>query len=472
MKRRTFVRWSTASALVSLAGCGTLAQQLSPKDAPPKAPNAYRRGDPALLPSSAPSLKSAWWKRYGDKRLNALVEAMHKDQPDLKAAYARLEQSHAVLGQTRAGLWPTVRGEASSKRRRDSINELLFPIDEPEYDRYRLGTTVSWEMDLWGRVRGMAQRDRLLAAQQGELYQDTKLSLEANLARQYFAWRSACHEQHLLEEAIRVREDDLALQEARLELGSGVQVDVARSEVALREGQAAAESARRSIGKLEHALAILTGQAPSEFQALAKPRHRLEAPDIPSGIPSDLLRRRPDLRAAESAWRAAATQVGVRATDFLPRITLTGSGGVASLKTSNLFASDSVFFDVGPEVSVPLFQAGTRRAAMREAKAAFQEQTARYRSALLTAVQEVEDALLDAQSLAREWQIQREAVKAAEGAASLARLRHERGLSSYFEVVEAEQDRLQAERAENALHGERFTTSVTLVQALGGAVGS
>ena len=447
----------------ALTGCATLADRLSPAGGQPSVPASYKQGGEL---SSQAQRTEPWWRVFDDPTLTALMNRLRQNNPDLTASLEQVDQSFATLGQTRAGLFPTLRGTGSASRRRDSTNEVLFPLAEPEYRRYRLGASASWEIDLWGRVRGMAKRDRLLAQRTTDLFYDVRLSMETNLARQYLALRSARNEMVILNEAIRVREDDLRLQVARLELGSGVEVDVSRSRVALSTAQAAAEAASRSIGKLEHAIAVLVGVAPSELEPLSNKSSTL--PRIPPGVPSALLAQRPDLRAAEKQLRASALQVGVRNVDFLPRISLTGSGGVASLNTSSLFQSDSTLFDLGPEIDIPLFQAGTRGSAVLQAEAAWREAVARYRSALLVAVREVDDALLDLQSLARELKIQKRAVSAATDTSEIARLRHERGLASYFEVVEAERDRLTAKRAENTLQGEQLAATVGLIQALGG----
>jgi multidrug efflux system outer membrane protein len=186
-------------------------------------------------------------------------------------------------------------------------------------------------------------------------------------------------------------------------------------------------------------------------------------------VPSELLDRRPDVREAERKLRAAALEVGIRKTDFLPRVRLTGTGGVASLRTQRLFTSpDSFFYDLGPQVDLPVFQAGTLRAGIGQAEAAWREAVAGFESVLLEAVRETEDSLLDLQVLRTQIASQAAAVAAARKTAELSRLRYDRGLVSYLEVVDAERARLQAERIENALRAEQAAATVQLVQALGG----
>ena len=446
------------------ASCSNLTERLSPLGGGAiEPPASFRQSED----KRSPQKRDDWWKLYRDPEINRLITLLHKNNPDLSAALARVDQSFAVLGGTRKNLWPTMTGTGSVKTRRDAVNELLFPIDTSEYERYRLGVSASWEIDLWGRVRGLVKRDRANAQAESGRYLDARLSLEATLVREIFAWRAATAELAVLNDAIQVRADDLALQEARLELGSGVEVDVSRSRVELSNARAAAEAAQRSRGKLEHAIAVLLGVAPSEAGALVK-RELTPPPKVAAGVPASLLVQRPDVRAASQQLNSAALEIGIRKVDYLPKFSLTGTGGIGSLKTSNLFKPDSSFFDIGPEFTVPLFGAGARKSAVAEAEAAWKEALANYRSTFLTAVREVDDALLETQSLTREHAIQEEAVAAAKDTSEIARLRHDRGLSSYFEVVDAERERLTAMRTEISLREERHAATVRFIQSLGG----
>lgn len=463
-----------------LTGCTSLAHRLSPEveETPLPASFLHAQAVGEDLPDQPPRSASPW-KVFRDPLLDRLLEALPvaaegtQGNPDLAAALARVERSRAVWGQSRSQRWPGLLGDASFRDRRDSLNDQLFATDQREYDRYGLGASASWEIDFWGRIRETARRDGLLAEGQQALYEAAVLSMESQVARQYFAWRTLDEELAILQEAIRIREADLNLEKARLDLGSGIEVDVARSKVALNNARAAAEATQRAKRKLEHSLAVLLGQAPKDFHLLPRDPRDLAAltapPAMPQALPVPWLRARPDLRASEHQLRAAALDVGIRKVSFLPRLSLTGSGGWSSLRTADLFNPGSSWFDLGPELAVPLFQAGRNVQATSEAKAAWREAEATYRSQLLTALREVDDALLDLQSLERELTLQQEAVKAASETSSIARLRHERGLTSFFEVVEAERDRLTARRGANTLLGERYAASVALIQAIGGA---
>jgi multidrug efflux system outer membrane protein len=313
------------------------------------------------------------------------------------------------------------------------------------------------------------KRDRFRAEAAAVDYHDIILSLQSALARQYFAYRAADTELTLLRTIHQRETEKLKLVEARVTFGQAVKSDLARATIALQETGVAVEGAERNSGKMLHAIAVLTGSLPSELGRLTDSRIELAPADIPAGLPSELLGQRPDLISADRKLRAAATQVGVRRADFLPKITLLGSGGIASLKAGSLFDADSVFFDIGPQIDIPIFQGSVSRSAIAQARAQFREAAANYRSTFLTAVREVDDALLDAKSYAREIAQQRAATASALEAADAAKDRHETGIGSYADYLNAEQTRLRSVIRENAVTSEQRLASIRLIQALGGS---
>lgn len=449
-----------------LVGCSspTLVDRWSPEGGEPEAPAEFRRNQAG---QTAPE-SGEWWKSFQDPTLDALMVAVEAQNPNVRAAAARLDQANAVLNITGAQRFPTLRGDASYTVNRDSINQLRFPIDGVEFDNYRVALNASWEVDLWGRIRGAYKRDKLTAEATREQYQDALLSTRATLARQYFALRYTEKEIGIFANEVAVRQEAVDLQNSRFEGGAGSSLDVARAETELKTARSQAQGLQRTHGKLENAIAVLAGKAPSDF-VFDSPKTGIRLPKIPSGLPSELLERRPDLRAAQNSLLAASQQVGITKADFLPRLSLTGVGGMASLSSSDLFSSgDSLFFNLGPELDVPIFQAGRRGASTNDAKAKWDESAENYRSALLTAVREVEDSLVDLQVLRQQTATQQEAVDAATRATSLARRRFDKGAASYFEVVDAQRTELQARRTANALQSEQATSTVQLIQALGG----
>lgn len=459
---------------VTLAlGCRSVTERMQPTQdkAVPATDGTFLHADNTRPPTAPVHDGEHWWAVFQDPALDELMKQVAASNPDVAAAAARVDQSLAVLGTTRSARSPVLRGDASLGERRDSLNNLLFPLASPQYERYRIGLSASWEVDLWGRVRSMTKRDALQAEAAAATHANVLLSLEAMLAQQYFAYRSSGNELALLGEAVRVWEENLALEESRLQLGAGVEAEVARAQLRLHNAQTGLESARRSSGKFLHAMATLTGTLPSKLAEKLEPQAGSPPlpPTIPAGLPSSLLTRRPDLLAADRRLQSAAVQVGIRRADFLPKLTLVGNGGFASLRAEKLFEADGTFFDIGPQLDIPLFQGSARKSAVEQARAQWREAAAVYQSAFLTAVREVDDALLEVKSLGRELDGQLLAVKAAASASAAARDQFDTGLGRYGDFLVAEQTRLENRIRENALHSERLLASIRLIQALGGS---
>lgn len=462
--------WKASLLALLCAGtaCQTVTDRMVPDadEASPESVGTFRYGGTG----DADAAPEEWWTVFADATLADLINRLNDANPDVAAALARVDQSFAILGITRSSMFPNVRGNATVGRQRDSQNNLLFPINQLEYDRFRVGLSATWEVDLWGRVRATVKRDRLRAEGEAVSYRNVLLSLQASLAEQYFAYRAAQTEVSLLRQAEALAEDALSVQQSRLELGQGVQADVAKAKLDLQTTAAATEAARRNAGKLLHSIATLTGTMPSKLDEL-NGHSGTTAPEIPTGVPSELLIRRPDLMAADRSLRAAAQQIGINQADFLPKLTLVGSGALASLRAENLFEADSGLFDVGPQLDVPIFSYQLRKNAVAQAKAMYREAAANFRSAFLTAVREVDDALLELRSFGREAHLQTAALSAATEAATAAKDRYERGLDSYLEYIAAEQVRLQSAARERNTHAQGRIASVRLIRALGGSWG-
>lgn len=466
MNSRLFQLSALTLSLLLVTGCLSVTEQMSPDvdEQIPASSGSFKHaaGDQDRVQSTE------WWSLFNDPVLNELIAKLNDANPDVGVALARVDQSFAAMGITRGPTYPTIRGNISGGRRRDSINNLLFPIATPEYNRFLLGASASWELDLWGRVRASVKRDRLRAEAEAVTYHSVLLSLQASLAQQYFAHRAAQTEFNHLQSSHDLATEKLEMQKARLRIGQGVQADVANAQLELQNAATALEASRRNTGKLLHAIAVLTGTMPSNLPDL-EPAALPAIPDIPVGLPSDLMALRPDLLAADRQLRSAAVQVGIRKADFLPKISLVGSGGVASLKANNLFEADSTTFDLGPEVDIAIFQYRLRKSAVAQAKAQFREAASNFKSTFLTAVKEVDDALLDAKSYSQELTLQRQALQAATEAADAAKQRFDTGLTSYFDFIAAERTRLQTAARESTLTSERLLATVRLIQALGGS---
>ena len=460
-------QWIGMVTLIGLTtSCKTVTDHLTPDvhDHQPNAEGTFLQSQ--HLGKDQEPLQQAWWKLFNDPVLDELIEQLNISNPDASAALARVNQSFAALGITRAPTLPTIRGEGSAATRQDSLNNLLFPLENNKYDRYSIGLTTSWEIDLWGRVNSSRKRDQFTAEGEANVYQGVLLSLQASLAQQYFAYKASLTEQELLAESHHLAKEYLKLQKQRFEAGDANQTEVAEAQVALQNAETALEASNRNTGKLKHAIAILIGELPSKLPAIESTTP--QSPEIPVGLPSDLLIQRPDLLAADRKLRAAATQVGIRTVDFLPRFTLLGNGGYSSLNSDNLFERNSETFDIGPSVDVPIFQFGLRKSVIKQTKAQMKEAAANYKSTFLTAAKEVDDALLDVKSYNRLLAQQRQTLAATTLSSAAAKARFDSGLTSYFDYISAQHTQLQAEAAKATLEAEHLNASVRLIQALGG----
>ena len=452
--------------LFLLPCCKTVTEHLSPdpeKSLPPSEGTFLQAEEDG---KDGKPLVRFWWGLYNDPQLDQLIYSLNTSNPDAKAALARVDQSLAVLGITRAKLLPTVTGSGSVGSRQDSVNNLLFPITSPNYDRFSLGLNASWEIDLWGRVQATAKRDKFLANSEEANYRALLLSLQANLAQQYFAYQANRAQQRFLQQSRELAAENLKMHQLRLDIGEGRQSDISKALQELQETESALELAKRNTGKLHHSIAVLAGTLPSRFDP---PKDSSPAlPEIPSGLPSQLLNRRPDLQAADQKLRSAAIRVGLGKVDFLPKITILGNAGFASLTDNNLFEKSSEFFDYGPKVEIPIFSYKLRKHVVSQAKASFRESVANYQSAFLNAVREVDDALLDLKSYTRELTLQRQTLQSTTLSAEAAKASYDTGLTDYFDFILAEQIRLQTAAKEATLSAEQLSASVRLIQSLGG----
>ncbi|PTY08739.1 RND transporter [Opitutaceae bacterium EW11] len=454
-------------AASALAGCSLPA--VGPDYRAPTTPTAKTFKDAAdSHPVSAgPRVASEWWRGFGDADLNGYIAHALKENQSLKGALARVEQARALTGQARASYLPMIGATGLATRERTSettINQFPHSLTTT----YRLPLTLSWELDLFGRVRRLSESAQAGFVATQELAEATRLSVAAETASTYFALSATDQEERIVAETLALQKEMLALVEARRDAGraSDLAVEQARAAVATSEADLASVTNRRSA--LKNGLAVLLGQAAPAFEIDERAQLNRALPPVPVGLPSELLRRRPDLAAAESSLRSANAQIGVAKSAFFPAISLTGSAGFASAEIDNLFKTDSRAWSIGPSVYVPLFQGGRNRANYQRSLAAYEEAVAGYRQAVLGALREVQDALTASQRLAEQSEAIARAVVHARRARDLAEERYRAGATSYLEVIDAQRTALAAERSAAALAGQRWITRVTLIRALGG----
>jgi outer membrane protein, multidrug efflux system len=293
------------------------------------------------------------------------------------------------------------------------------------------------------------------------------LTLTADVARNYQLLRSLDNEKLVIEATIALRRDTLRLQQTRFQAGLINEVDVTRAKTELANVEAELHAVVRSRAQIEHALAVLCGQPPARFTIAAKATS-ITPPEIPAGLPSELLQRRPDVVAAEHNLEAANARIGVAKAAFFPAIKLTSASGFASADLGTLVDWPSRFAQFGPSISVPVFQGGRNRANLQAAEARYEQNVATYRGQVLNAFRDVEDSLSDLSTLVSQGEAVNRALTSARDTVTLASERYQQGLSSYLDVVDAQRVALQAERQDAQLRGQRAVATILLAKALGG----
>jgi hydrophobe/amphiphile efflux-1 (HAE1) family protein/NodT family efflux transporter outer membrane factor (OMF) lipoprotein len=416
--------------------------------------------------------KGKWWEVFNDPVLNDLQERSRAANQNLKAAFSRVEQSRATARIRRGELWPEINFDPILRRERYSPNQ------EPSFgaitaDTIRVPLDLSYEIDLWGRVRRSFESARAEAQATVAAYENLLLSLNSDVAQNYFRLRAMDVEISILERTVQLRKEQVQLVQSRFDAGIGNELDVARAqtELAVAEVEVAGLSSRRA--ELENTIAVLVGENASSFHIdSTAPRDNIvwnpQPPGIPEGMPSHLLERRPDIAEAERQLAAANARIGIAKAAFFPVVRLTGSGGFLSGDIGTLFNWDSRVWSIGPSISLPIFAGGRNRAGHARAKFAYEETLAQYRQQVLVAFADVENSLSAISALARQASAQERAVVSARRAAELADQRYKAGIVSYLEVVDANRAALLTERAGAILAGQRLAAAVQLIKALGG----
>jgi outer membrane protein, multidrug efflux system len=411
-----------------------------------------------------------WWGIFNDPQLNELESAAGNANQNLKAAFARLQQARADTRIARADLFPQLSAQSSVVRARTSANSPRylpgFPTTGTDYD---VEADLSYEIDLWGRVRNeVASHKAIQQASAADLASMT-LSVQAELATDYFTLRSRDRQQVLLDETVADYEAALRLEQNLFKGGAVPLSDLAQARAQLETARTEAADNNLSRAQTEHAIAVLIGVNPSGYQLLPNPLPAdITAPAIDPGLPSSLLERRPDVAQAERLVASANAQIGVARAAYFPQFNLTGAAGYNSVHAYDWLSAPSRFWSIGPEVTLPIFEGGRLVATTERAKAAYQEQVASYRNTVLTAYQDVEDNLAAQRQLAQEEQTQVAAVEATATASTQAQHRYSAGAVTYLEVSVVETQLLQAQLSAVNIQLRRLNATVLLVKSLGG----
>jgi NodT family efflux transporter outer membrane factor (OMF) lipoprotein len=452
------------AALLATAACAPTVKYVRPvaEVAPAFTENANWK---AAAPSDA-ELRGAWWELFGDPDLNALEGRVDVSNQNLKAAEAQFAQARAIVRATRSNLFPTVSADPGIVRARQSTNRAAGSLPG-SYADFLLPVDVSYEADVWGRIRHAVEASRVNAQATAADLEAARLSVHAELAVDYFSLRGVDRQKELLDAAVVAFEKALDLTQNRFRGGIVSEADVALAETQLETTRAEAADVGVDRAALQHAIAVLVGQPASTFAIAAGPLHDAP-PDVPAGVPSALLERRPDIAAAERRVAAANAQVGVATSAFYPILTLSAASGFESSSFGNWLAGASNFWTIGPAALVNIFDAGRRHAVADQARAAYEEAAAVYRQSILSAFREVEDQLAALRVLDEEAAIQRRAVDAAQRSLTQATNRYRGGLATYLEVTSAQNVALANERVAAGVLTRRMTASVLLMKGLGG----
>jgi len=454
------------SAALALAGC-----TLGPNyERPPMAVPADYRWKPAEPRDAEP--KGPWWEVYGDAELNRLqTEALNGSQT-LKAAIARVEQARARARVSRADFFPSLTTSPSWQRYRTSETSAPtggFRSESITANDFSLPIDLSYEVDLWGKVRRAFESNRAEFLASAAAYQQVLFTLQADVASTYTSLRVADQEIATLEKTVALRQDSLRIFQQRFDSGLTSELDASRARTELASAQAELAAARRSRADLESTLAVLCGQPAADFRIAPTPAlATIRVPDIAPGLPSALLERRPDVAEAERRLAARNAEIGVALAAFFPSLRLTAGGGLQSAELADLFQWESRIWSFGPQITLPIFAGGRNKAALEEARAAHDEAIAEYRQTVLNAFQEVDDALAAIRFLGEQAAALAEAAAAARKSAELSTTRYKNGVVDYLEVIDAERSRLETELQSVQIAGERINATILLVKALGG----
>jgi len=463
---RAFHRAAMLTLLLGVGGC-SLAPPMKTPDVP--AGEAYKELGPWTQAQPADRLpRDSWWMLYETPEIDDLQKRLIAGNPTLAAALADYAQAKALSDQARAGLFPTLNLNAGATRNRESVHApLIGPTTARYYDDNVVGGSVSYELDLWGQIRNQVVAGAANAQASADDLENARLSLLAQLVEDYVQLRSLDREDAILEDTVKNYDHALTLTVQRHGAGIAAGLDVAQAQTQLdtARSQAAQILAQRAL--MEHAIAALLGVSASTF-SIAPALVDIKLPQIPAGVPTTLLERRPDIAGAQRRMIAANANIGVARAAYFPSLTLGAQGGFQSTGFSNWLSAPSSFWAVGPNALVYLFDGGLRRAQVAQARAEFDASAANYRGVVVTAFQQVEDSLANLNHYYDAAKEEKAAVDAAQRTLDLSMALYKQGAADYLTVVTSQTALLQAQLQDLNLDTLQLSASVDLIRALGG----
>jgi len=460
------------AGLVALAALLAGGCMVGPKYAKPSAPMTPDYKEAEGWKVAAPSAhlpKGQWWTIFGDPDLDALASEIATANQNLKVAEARLREARALVRFNRAALFPTISAGAGLSTIRESSHQPFLSSTTPpgHSGDLLLSLDMSYEIDLWGRVRRTVAAAKHEAEATAADLETARLSLQAELAMDYFELRAAEAQQALLDETVKAFEAALQLTTNRFQGGAAPKSDVAQAQTQLDTTRAQATDVTVQRAQLEHAIATLIGKPPAAFGLAPRPLD-IRPPGIPVGLPSQLLERRPDIAAAERRVAEANEQIGIAKAAYYPTVMLNASVGFEGSSFGNVLNASSLLWSVGASITQTIFDGGRRRATSDAARASYDATVAAYRQTTLTAFQQVEDNLAALRILEQEAQQQRRAVESAQQSLQLFTNRYRGGVDNYLQVITAQTVTLANQRTDIDILRRRMDASVLLVKALGG----
>jgi NodT family efflux transporter outer membrane factor (OMF) lipoprotein len=466
MKRSNFILGSGAALSLLLGAC-SLAPPLKTPDIPTAV--AYKEIGPWTQAKPGDRLpRDSWWMLYDNAQLDELEARLIAGNPTLAAAVANYAEARALSDQARAGLYPTLGLGTDVARNRESINApIRGPTTPTYYNAYTAGGSVSYELDLWGQIHNEVAAGEANAAAAAADLENARLSLIAQLVDDYVQLRSLDRDSAILEATVTAYARALGLTQQRHDAGitPGLDVSQAQTQLNTARSQAAQTLAQRAL--MEHAIAALLGVSASTF-SIQPGIVAVKLPNIPSGVPTTLLERRPDIAAAQRRMIAANATIGVARAAYFPTLTLGAQGGFQSNAVSNWLSAPSSFWAIGPNALLSVFDGGLRRAQVAQARAEFNSSAANYRSTVVSAFQQVEDSLASLNHYHDAAVEEKAAVHAAQHTVDLSMALYKQGATDYLTVVTSQTDLLQTQLESLNLDTVQLRASVDLIRALGG----
>ncbi len=415
--------------------------------------------------------KGTWWQIFHDAELDQLEQNLLQANQSLSAAESRLSQARSLARIASSAYFPQVNADPNAQRQRLSGNRpvSIAGVSSPPVTQntFTLPFTASYEVDLFGRVRRTLEAANASQQATAADLENTRLVLTAELAADYFTLRELDREADVVRQSVEIQKKGLDLVNNRHAGGVASGLEVAQQAAVLDATAAQLSLVEQQRAQYEHAIAVLVGKSAPSFTLAAAP-FNAAPPAIPTGVPSEILERRPDIATGERQMAFENAQVGIATTAFYPHITLSGSGGWESRDITTLMNAPSAFWAIGGDLLQPIVNGGRNRANLAATRAAYDESVANYRQSVLVAFQQVEDGLSGLTLLDQAAKIQQTAVEDSRRALEIANNRYVGGLTTYLDVINAQTTLLNNERLATQLLGQQMVTSVYLVKALGG----